>query len=184
MIAYLKGIIIQKEKNCFVVMTESGVGYEIHVPSSFFLKLKEGQECVSYTYLKVSENNMELFGFETAQEKQFFELLITVSGIGPRTAMNIFGLGSIDEIRQAISRGDVSYLTQVSGMGKKTAERLCVELKNKVGQETWGHGEEAASGKLGEIIEGLMTMGYSREQARAAIVGLDNSLPIEELLRQ
>ncbi|MFA6427170.1 MAG: Holliday junction branch migration protein RuvA [Candidatus Magasanikbacteria bacterium] len=173
MISALFGTIIFQRNNIIVLFTQSGVGYEVHVSAPFFVELKNGQEVTVYTYLKVSENAMELFGFKTLEEKEFFELLISVNGVGPRTAMNIMGLGSLEHIQSAIGRGDVAYLTGVSGIGKKTAERIVVDLKSKIREQGTGNREQA-SGVLGEVVEALVNMGYSREEARRVVNNLDS----------
>ena len=181
MISFLTGKIIQKNKASVVVMTSGGIGYEVKVGS---VECGVGNEINLYTYLKVSETAMELYGFETLGEKTFFELLISVKGVGPKGALNILGLGSIDEIQNAIGRADAKYLTQVSGLGKRTAERLCVELKNKVGSSE-GDVAGVMSDSLGEVVEGLVTMGYSKEEARDVIKQIDSDgKTTEELLRE
>jgi len=173
MISFLRGIIISKAIKKIVVLTQAGVGYEVNVGRGQWT-VDSGVEVELYTYLKVSENSMELFGFETIEEKEFFELLLSVKGIGPRGGLNILGLGSIEEIKNAISRSDISYLTQVSGIGRKTAERLCVELKEKISrlvdQKTGGH---LTGDKLGEVIGGLVSMGYSKEEVRDVVSKLE-----------
>jgi len=182
MISFLRGTINSVDVNKIVVLTDSGVGYEVFVGQGTG---DRGQGIELYTYLKVSENAMELYGFQTLGEKKFFELLISVKGVGPKGALNILGLGSIEEIKSAISRSDVPYLIQVSGMGKRTAERLCVELKNKVERGT-GNGERGVAGdKLGEVVEGLVTMGYSREEVRGVVLELKHAdKSTEQLLKE
>jgi len=174
MISFLSGKLILKQNNKIHVLTSSGVGYEVHVSAPFFVELRIDQEIQLHTYLKVSENAMELFGFRNADEKEFFELLISVSGVGPKTALNVLALGSMEQIQSAIARGDVSYLTQVSGIGKKTAERLVVELKSKMVERGTGNegGRVENSEVLGEVVEALVGMGYSREEARVAVKDL------------
>jgi len=105
---------------------------------------------------------MDLYGFEELEEKKFFELLISVKGIGPKGALNILGLGSMDEIQNAIGRGDVKYLTQVSGLGKRTAERLCVELKSKVESRKSKVLDSGANSVLAEVVEGLLAIDMQR----------------------
>ncbi|PLX28424.1 Holliday junction branch migration protein RuvA [Candidatus Parcubacteria bacterium] len=184
MISLIVGTIVSKGKNTAVILTQSGVGYEVSLQVSKLSSLHVNDEITLHTYMKVSENSMELFGFEAEDEKGFFEILLSVKGVGPRGALSILGLGSIEEIKSAISRSDVSYLTQVSGMGKRTAERLCVELKNKITSiEKKDENGEKVGDKLGEVVDGLVGMGYSKEQARDIVKGLDESKPVEELLR-
>jgi Holliday junction DNA helicase RuvA len=141
------------------------------------------KEVSLFTYLKVSDSALDLYGFETADERDFFTTLMTVSGVGPKTAMSILSLGAIDKISGAIARGDVKYLTGVSGLGKKTAERLVVELKSKL----LNHNSEIGVGEsdvLSEVIEALVGMGYGREEAKSALEGIESSgKSTEQLLR-
>lgn len=157
-----------------MVLTEGGVGYEVCAQVLKCASLQVGENVNLYTYLRVGENALDLFGFETLEEKSFFELLLTVSGIGPKSAMHILELGSLEEISAAIGRGDVDYLTKVSGIGKKTAERVVVELKSKVIKSVKST-KLGDSEVLGEAIDGLVSLGYSREEAREAV----RDLPVE-----
>jgi len=182
MISYLSGKIIQKNKNSLVILTTGGVGYKVNVESG---KWNVKDNISLYTYLKISENSMDLYGFEIVEEKQFFELLLSVKGVGPRSAMNILSVGSIDEIQNAIGRSDVKYLTAVQGMGKKIAERLCVELKSKVESRKSKDGEDLVGDVLVEVVDGLVSMGYNREVARDIVRSLDSvGKSTEDLLRE
>ncbi len=174
MIAYLEGRVIGSTKQSIIISTQSGVGYEVILPAYRLLELALGIEVSLFTYLKVSENAQELFGFSRIEEREFFMLLMTVSGVGPKSAMNILSLGSIEDIRDAIARGDVSYLTAIQGMGKKTAERLVVELKSKIGV----HAKitirsNPAAGVLDDVIEGLISMGYTKDESRNMLQDID-----------
>ena len=170
MIAHIQGTIIGSTKQSVIVATQSGLGYEVILPTFKLLELNVGVPVSLSIYHKVGENSQELFGFGSLLERDFFMLLMTVSGIGPKSAMNILSLGSIDEIRSAIARGDVGYLTAIQGMGKKTAERLVVELKNKIGVAvSTSKGASAADGVLEDVVEGLAAMGYSKDEAREMV---------------
>ncbi len=165
-------------------MTSGGVGYQVVMQPLKVLSATIGTEVTLYTYLKVSDSALDLFGFETSSEKDFFTLLMTVSGVGPKTAMNIISLGSVEDLGGAIGRGDVKYLTAVAGLGKKTAERLVVELKGKIGGKGEGSSVQGVSGILGEVIDALESMGYSREEAKLAIEDLEvGDKSTEEVLR-
>ncbi len=172
MISLIKGTIESVGKDSLVVMTAGGVGYEVGFKISDF-GFKIGEEVTLFTYLKVSDSGMSLYGFETVEEKVFFELLLGVSGVGPKSAMNILKLGSIADIQAAIARGDAKYLTAVQGMGKKTAERLCVELKSKVSGQMSDVQNTGDSQILSEVIDGLVAMGYSASQAREVVEQID-----------
>ena len=133
MISFITGKVKFISRNSLTVLTNGGVGYEIFVSAVKAGNYRIGDTASLLTYMKVSDSAIDLYGFEEAEEKVFFGLLMTVSGIGPKSAMNILNLGSIDNIKSAIARKDVKYLTDVQGIGKKTAERLTVELHSKVG---------------------------------------------------
>ncbi len=184
MISFLTGKIIEKNKNSITLLTTGGVGYEINMPSLILQKFIEDQEISLYTYLKVSDSALSLFGFETKDEREFFQLLLSISGVGPKSAMNILSLGSIDDIKSAIKRGDVKYLTAVQGMGKKTAERMVVELKSKIKDTIYSTQNNEQSGILIDVMEGLISMGYSSAEAKETIRHLDpTDKSVEKLLR-
>lgn len=185
MISLIKGKITENNGEQITVLTSGGVGYEILVNTNGASYFKIGAEMEVLTYLSVRENSMELFGFKSKEERSLFEKLLLVSGIGPKTALRILSLGSVEEISSAISRSDVTYLTKVSGMGKKTAERLVVELKNKLGagNDVVSNGEYG--GEIGDVIEGLMALGYSGTQARDTVQKLQaNGKTSEQLMKE
>ncbi|MDO9509726.1 MAG: Holliday junction branch migration protein RuvA [Candidatus Magasanikbacteria bacterium] len=182
MISLIKGKIINNDGEKITVLTAGGVGYDIAVNingTSFF---KVGEETEILTYLVVRETTMELFGFKNKEEKSLFEKFLLVSGVGPKTALHLLSLGTISEISSAIARSDVAYLTKVSGMGKKTAERLIVELKNKVGANPELNLGEGFSNEVGDVIEGLMALGYSGSQARETMQKLQGDDKTSEQL--
>ncbi|MBT3817311.1 MAG: Holliday junction branch migration protein RuvA, partial [Candidatus Magasanikbacteria bacterium] len=183
MISYISGTIHSVSKNTLTILTSAGLGYDVYVTTRHALELRVGEDIEMPTYLKVGETALELFGFKSKDEKDFFILLLSVKGIGPKGAMNILALGSIEDVQSAIGRGDIKYLTAVQGMGKKTAERLVVELKSKV-HAVEKDMEIKESGSLGEVVEALIAMGYSKEDARGAISGLDGGEVVEVVLRK
>lgn len=184
MISFLQGKIISIHAHKLVLLTQGGVGYELSMQTDKLSKLTVGDMCGVHTYMRVGENLMELFGFENLEEKAFFELLISVNGVGPKSALNIMGLGSIDQIKQAIARQDVAYLTQVSGIGRKTAERMVVELKSKVGKFDVGVERSVVGDKLGDVVDALVSMGYSKEEAREVVKDIDvGEMKMEEILK-
>ena len=173
MISYLTGTILSKQKTSMTLLTSSGVGYEVVLTPARLAALKTKDTLSVYTYLRITDNAHTLFGFFQLEEKAFFELLLSVSGVGPKSAMNILALGSIEEIESAIARKDVKYLTSVQGMGKKTAERLVVDLQNKVTASAMKV-EKGPSGKvLSEVIDALVAMGYQKNEAIAVAKQLE-----------
>lgn len=187
MIGLVSGIVLEKNSSALLVETSGGVAYEIMLTSARSVEAVVGASVRLYTYLKVSDSAQELFGFGNTAERDFFKLLLSVSGIGPKSALNILGLGSIENIQAAIGRGDIAYLTGVQGMGKKTAERVVVELKAKLKGASSGEGElpVGAVDLLGDVIDGLVAMGYSASEARQAAQSLSTvGKTSEQLLRE
>ncbi|MFA6547530.1 MAG: Holliday junction branch migration protein RuvA [Candidatus Magasanikbacteria bacterium] len=178
MIANVVGKIVANNGAEIVVQTVGGVGYEIKVSTNGAQSFKVGQEAQILTCLSVRENSMELFGFANQEEKNLFGKLISVSGIGPKSALHILSLGSVQDISAAINRGDVSYLKKVSGIGGKTAERIVVDLKGKMDNVVveskdnimMQNGESTA---VSDAIEGLIALGYSAVDAREVIKQLE-----------
>ena len=173
MISFISGKIINKNNNKITVLTASGVGYEINLPPFLFLELKLNQEIEMNVYLAVRENALELYGFQNLEQKDLFMKFLLVSGVGPKSALHLLSLGTVEEISSAIARSDVSYLTKVSGVGKKTAERIVVELKSKVESRKYKAGDDNIGKGLSDIIDALVSLGYSREEARQAVRELD-----------
>ena len=185
MISFIKGTIHSVDKDNVVVQTTGGVGYKIFLSKNIVLKYLPGKEVSFFTYLKVSDSALDLYGFENTEQKEFFELLLSVSGVGPKSAMNILNLGSIDDIKGAIARQDVKYLTTVQGMGQKTAERLVVELKNKIGKMENMAEITGDSQILADVIDGLASMGYGKEEAKDTVKSIDTkNKTTEQVLRE
>jgi len=184
MISYLQGQIIGKKNQKITVLTSGGVGYDVGVTPIMFVDLELNQNIKMPVYMAVRENAMDLFGFQNLDEKDLFLKFLDVNGVGPKSALHLISLGSVEEISSAIARGDVGYLTKVSGVGKKTAERIVVELKSKMGERAIGNNEQE-SGQLGEVIDALVSLGYSKEDARETVKTLDGEgKSSEELLKQ
>jgi len=183
MISYITGKIIGREDQALTVLTSTGVGYEVRVTPVLFLELNKAEEVSLYTYLAVRETALELYGFKNLSERDLFMKFLNVSGVGPKSALHLLSLGSVDEISGAISRADASYLTKVSGIGKKTAERIVVDLKAKMG-EVGGSGKDAVGEQLGEVIDALVSLGYTKDEARQIVRSLDSEgKTSEELLK-
>jgi Holliday junction DNA helicase RuvA len=128
MISLLQGKIIANNQTEVVLLTAGGVGYKILVSPRAAEVCVLGNEVQLETYLVVREDALELFGFENTRERELFKHFLSVSGVGPKTALHLLALGSVEDITRAVGRGDVAYLTKVSGIGKKTAERIVVDL--------------------------------------------------------
>lgn len=170
MIGTLRGRLEATGDN-YVVIDVGGVGYRVHVPTTVLDNLGEPGSSVSlYTHLHVRENELSLYGCATSDELALFEQLLTVSGIGPRAALALLSALSPDTLRLAIARGEVEVLTQVPGIGKRTAERIILDLKGKI--DLAGLEPEALPALTPidhEVIAALTTLGYSAAEAKAAL---------------
>jgi holliday junction DNA helicase RuvA len=164
-IARLTGVLIERRPER-VVLDVRGVGYEVQVPLSTSGKLgPAGTEATLHTRMVVRENSMELFGFHSLAEREIFELLLQVTGIGPKLALAVLSGAEVHLLRRAIGSGDVDLLTTVPGIGRKTAQRILVELKEKVG-EAWEQAPSAGPGaEAGDAVEALVALGYPRASA-------------------
>jgi len=169
MISHLEGKILYKDLKS-IVLDVNGVGYKIAVtPDILFDIDKKNAEKISlWTYLVVREDALNLYGFQNKEDLDFFELLISISGIGPKTAMGVLSVAGISTLKRAISSGDTSHLTKVSGIGRKIAEKIVLELKDKIGHfEKGDEGENAESDS--DAIEALRAIGYSERESRDAL---------------
>ena len=163
MIGYLKGLLVHQDLKS-VILDVSGVGYKISTNTA---SLGKNKTMEFWTYLSVRENALDLYGFKTKEELEFFELLITVSGIGPKSAMGILTLATLSNLRHAIGSGDISHLVKVSGIGKKNAEKIVLELKDKL----VGLGTDVGNTISGDVdaLEALKSLGYGEREAREAL---------------
>lgn len=183
MIGSLKGKVDFKSGTTIIVDVH-GVGYKAQVSSEVLGKALVGQEIKIYTYTHVREDVLELFGFSSADDLKLFEQIIGISGIGPRTALNIFSIGTRDGISEAIIKGDVEFFTQVSRLGKKNAQKLIIELRGKLGSLEDLDLSEETDGQTNEIITALKTFGFSAGEAKEAIKSIDKRIEsVEEKIR-
>ena len=167
MIGCVEGKVIFKGER-YAILSVSGIGYKIFVSAGVGKNLEMGKETKLWTHLHVKEEALELYGFLHQAELEFFELLISISGIGPKSALGVLSVAPIDTIKRAISTGDTSYLTKVSGIGRKTAEKIVLELKDKMGfGKTTYAGEELKEDA--DILDALVSLGYYQKDARDMI---------------
>jgi holliday junction DNA helicase RuvA len=175
MISRLTGTIVHTDLK-YVVLDVAGVGYKVSISPDIFSKLDKKGELTLWTYLAVREDALDLYGFLSLAELKFFELLITISGIGPKTAMGILNVASVHSLETAIQTGDTTHLTKVSGIGKKVAEKIVLELKDKV-IETSGSAEHQQLMKNdADALEALKSLGYSPTEARDALKELPKTI--------
>ncbi len=188
MIATLSGIVAEKLGQ-MVVIEVQGVGYGLLVTNEDFGSLVEGQQAKLYVYEHIRENSHDIFGFMHLDTKSLFEQLLEVNGVGPRMALSILSVGGPPEVRQAIAGGDVRFIQQASGVGKRIAERIIVELKDKVGLLSRDLGKAGflqsdAMALSDDAAKGLVSLGYSPQDAVQALQGIDPKLPINERIKQ
>lgn len=175
MIAHLSGILLFASDR-FVVIDAGGVGYKVRTTLDTLraLRSKSNDNVSIWIHTVVREDALDLYGFEKQAELEFFEMLISVSGIGPKSALGILNIAPIDHLKEAIAMGDAGALTKVSGIGSKSAQKIILELRDKLG----GHESETGGTMLGEerdAIEGLVALGYGEREAREAL----KSVPVE-----
>lgn len=194
MIALLQGRIEEIDKNAFVLMV-GGVGYRVYVSETTQSQCQVGEEKLLYIYTHVREDALQLFGFITRQEQELFETMLNVSGIGPRLAMAVLSHLSPDVVVRAILSSDIRQLTKVPGIGKKTAERIILELKDRL--KDWQAQvadtveiqpiHPASDGAVGDAIDALMGLGYTADEAESAVAAAFAEQPeanAETLLRR
>lgn len=184
MIAHIQGIVSEKFANAIIVDVQ-GVGYEVAVALGDFEKALMGDRIKFFTYHHIREQSQELFGFSSLAAKKIFELLITVQGVGPKAALAILSLADSETVRNAIAGSDTAFITRASGVGKKTAERVVVDLSDKVGLPTSlpAGGDEGGGGAVAandEALEALMALGFGFNDATTALSEVPRDLPTAE----
>ena len=166
MIGHLAGT-VSAVRPGYAIISAGSVGYKVFATRELLLTLKQDAEASVWTHLAVRESILDLYGFVSEEELRLFELLLTVSGIGPKSALAILDIASVETLRSAIAAGNASYLTKVSGIGKKTAEKIVLELRDKVGASQGG--SEASLRGDEEALEAMRALGYSQGEARDAL---------------
>ena len=170
MLAYIKGTILAKRNN-FAIIRGNELGYKVFLSQKILEQFSIGQTAEIYLYENIKEDGDDLYGFKTLDELEFFEMLLSVSGVGPKSALNILNIATLRELKDAIALGDYTMLTKVSGIGQKTAERLVLELRNKV--DSLAIGDSSAKS---DEIDALVALGYSLASAREAMKGVDPAI--------
>lgn len=183
MIATLSGVVGEKLLST-VIVDVHGVGYEVYVTSEDHGKLSVNERAKVFIYEHIREQAHDLFGFLLRDTKNLFEQLLNVNGIGPKMALNMLSIGNAQEVRQAIASGDVKFIQRANGVGKRVAERVVVELKDKVGLigvdlESTGLLTSELLSSNDEAAEALVVLGYSPQDAAKALQNVDPSLPTE-----
>ncbi|MDY6010134.1 MAG: Holliday junction branch migration protein RuvA [Duodenibacillus sp.] len=184
MIGRIQGILLEKNPP-HILVDVHGVGYDIDVPMSTLYNLPEvGREVTLLTHFIVREDAQLLYGFLTSREREVFRLLIKISGIGARTALSILSGMDVDMLAKAISMQDAAMLTRIPGIGKKTAERLVLELKGKLGADLTGPALGAANDERTDVAAALVALGYSDKEALAAAKRLPEGISVTDGIRE
>jgi Holliday junction DNA helicase RuvA len=179
-ISFLEGVIAEKHGGR-VVISVGGVGYDVQVPASTASKLPPvGKNARVHTRMVVRDDAMILYGFASTAERELFDLLVTVTGVGPKVALSFLSVLSSDALRRAVAAGDVAALTLVPGVGKKVAQRVVLDLKDKLGGDV-----VMVEGPMADVREALLTLGLSTQEASEAMTGLtaNGDRSVEDLLR-
>ncbi|WP_302254234.1 Holliday junction branch migration protein RuvA [Sutterella wadsworthensis] len=183
MIGRLHGKLLEKNPPQ-ILIDVSGVGYEVDVPMSTFCNLPEvGGELTLYTHFVVREDAELLYGFATLAERAVFRALIKISGVGPKIALALLSGITVDQLKDAVDRGETGLLTKVPGIGKKTAERLVLELKGKLAGTGAATAAVPTSGARADVVAALIALGYSEREAAAATKKLPEDCTVNDGLR-
>ncbi len=171
MIAYLTGTVFDKGFNYLIIQTTGGVGYKVFTPSDVVSHITPNSPTSLFIHTHVKEDALDLYGFPTQEDLAMFELFLGVSGIGPKTALNIFSNGKLQKIKEAIVKGDVEFFMTVPRLGRKNAQKIIIELRSKLGSladlDLTAEGSETK-----EIIDALKTFGFSVSEAKEALKSL------------
>lgn len=185
MIAYINGKVIEKDANS-VVVDVNGIGYEIYLTTGDSEKAVVDSPAKFYTYHSIKENSEDLFGFSSLASKYLFKLLISVQGVGPKAALAILSLGDNEEVRNAIANSDTKYIAGASGVGKKTADRIIVDLHDKVGLPTGlssGANNLITNNQNSEAQDALIALGFSLADANIFLKDVPADLPTSEQIK-
>ena len=187
MIGHVRGEIAEKFGKNGIIVDVNGVGYEVTVSALDFDGCTLNEERKFYTYHAIRENAEELYGFSSLMAKKIFELLISVQGIGPKAGIQILSLAEPEEVRNAIANGDTVFISKASGVGRKSAERVVVDLRDKVGVPSkYGTTElnsASDSNEPDEALDALIALGFPLKEAMVALEGIDKDLSVEERIK-
>ena len=183
MIGKLKGILSEVNKNIGLIETSGGVFYQIYLTPSLISHTSPSSPITLYTYLQVRDDALVLFGFQTREEHDFFLMLLSVPGVGPKTAYGIISISNIDEIIEATKKNDLDYFTKIPGLGKKTGLKIILELSQKLKTE-FKFQDTALSEDDRTVVDALIALGYKSSEAKQKLGKIDKNLSIEEKVKQ
>lgn len=182
MIGKLKGKLVEVDKNIGLIETAGGVFYQVYLPPSLSSRIHHLSSIEIYTYLQVRDDALILFGFETKQQYDFFLLLLSVSGVGPKTAYSVISFLKIEEIIKSVSENNIEILTKVPGLGRKTAMKIILELSSKL-KTDFNMKNMILSDEDQTVIDALISLGYKSNEARTIFSKLPKNLSFEEKLK-
>lgn len=180
MFAFLSGKILHKQEKT-LILDVNNLGYLVHAPRSLLEKINEGEELKLYIHTNVREDDISLYGFSSQDEWVFFRLLLTVSGIGPKSALEILN-APLAKVKQAIAKKDSAFLTQIPGIGRKTAERIIVDLQGKVKEEILEEGAGESGRSSEDVVQALVSLGYSRQHVLNGLKKIPTEISGEEAI--
>jgi holliday junction DNA helicase RuvA len=187
MIAHVYGVLVEKFGPSSAIVDVNGVGYEVQLAAGDFEDVSLNSNVKFYTYHHIREQSQELFGFSSLVAKKLFEMLISVQGVGPKAALAILSLADSEDIRSAIANSDSVFISKASGVGKKTAERVVVDLSDKVGYAVRTNVNNSGMSNLAkndEALEALMALGYTLNDATKSLEGVSSELSTAERVTQ
>jgi len=168
MISYIKGAVLSKEERSLIIVIDDRIGYRVHVTNHILEAAHFNQEIALYVHTYVREEALDLYGFTTPEELRFFEQLISISGVGPKSAMGVLSIAGLSDIKKAIIHGDPKLLQKVSSIGKKIAERIIIELKEKINVSEKEAGGISITDNI-QLLEALQALGYKEAEIRRTI---------------
>jgi len=188
MIATIEGIVDFKQIDR-IILNVNGLGYEVFMSDIVINKITNGQKLKVYIYEQIKEDVHDLYGFISQEDKKLFTQLLSVKNVGPRVAMAVLNIDSASKIRQAIAGGDIALLQTAKGVGRRAAEQIVVELRDKIGLSSTADAEAIVARSADEIshdeaVQALVSLGYSQYDAKLALANIDTNLPIEERITQ
>jgi len=183
MIGKIKGTLSEVSGSIGLVETSGGVFYQVYLTPALISATPANSPITLYTYLQVREDSLVLFGFASREEHDFFQLLLTVPGIGPKTAYSVVSVAKVDEIVEATKNNDLNYFTKIPGLGKKTALKIILELSQKLKTEFKLH-ETALSEDDKTVIDALVSLGYRSSEARQKLAKISPDLSVEERIKK
>ncbi len=174
MISRIEGIVWDINEK-FMTVGVGGIGFKIFSTKETKETSIKGSPISLFTHLVVKEDALDLYGFSNPEEMNLFQMIITISGIGPKTALNVLNISSVQALKNAIKKNDIAHLVKVSGIGRKIAEKIVLELKDKIGIETEDYGDITLRDEI-DAVEALKSLGYSQKDAREALKDIDKSI--------